>query len=90
MNLMTVHNNVYIPKESWPYWTWSTIEIFIVFAAALMISKEIMTVFHDMALGPVIENWIYWSIVGVIFFLWYIVIRGITLKKSVLGNSVNY
>ena len=31
-------------------------------------------------------NWIYWSIVGVVFFGWYIVIRGLIIKKPILGN----
>ena len=31
-------------------------------------------------------NWIFWSIVTAIFFVWYIVIRSIILKKPILQN----
>ena len=34
----------------------------------------------------VMLNWIFWSIIAVIFFVWYILIRGIILKKSILQN----
>ena len=31
-------------------------------------------------------NWIYWSMVGGVFIGWYLLIRGIVLKKPILGN----
>jgi hypothetical protein len=31
-------------------------------------------------------NWIYWSIVGIVFLGWYLLIRGLILKKPILGN----
>ena len=31
-------------------------------------------------------NWIFWGIVGAIFLIWYLLIRGIVLKKYVLQN----
>ena len=31
-------------------------------------------------------NWVYWSIVGAVFLGWYILIRGIALKKPIMGN----
>ena len=31
-------------------------------------------------------NWIYWSIVGGVFIGWYLLIRGVVLKKPILGN----
>ena len=31
-------------------------------------------------------NWIYWSIVGAVFLGWYLLIRGLFLKKPILGN----
>ena len=31
-------------------------------------------------------NWVYWSIVGAVFIGWYILIRGIALKKPIMGN----
>lgn len=33
-----------------------------------------------------ILNWIFWSIVAGIFLAWYIIIRGIILKKSIFEN----
>lgn len=38
---MGVHNNVHIPKESWPNWTWYAIEFGIVLAISLLIAREI-------------------------------------------------
>ena len=87
---MVVHNNICIPTESWPHWTWFAIEFFIVFATALLITKEFMTAYDGLGLNQVMQNWLFWGIFSIIFFLWYIVIRGIILKKPVLGNSVNY
>ena len=31
-------------------------------------------------------NWIFWGMVGAIFLIWYLLIRGIVLKKYVLQN----
>jgi len=31
-------------------------------------------------------NWIWWSIVGGVFIGWYLIIRGLILKKPILGN----
>ena len=84
---MTVHNNVYIPRESWPYWTWFVIEFSIVFAASLMITTEIMGIFKNMGIDQVMQNWIFWSIVAILFFVWYILLRRIILKRPVLENS---
>ena len=38
---MTVRNNVHIPKESWPHWTWYAIEFGIVLAIAMLVSRSI-------------------------------------------------
>ncbi len=82
-----VHSNVYIPRESWPHWTWFAIEFFIVLAASLLIASEIMvTVFDDTEMGETIQNWIFWSIVGILFFMWYIILRGLVLKRTILEN----
>lgn len=83
---MTYHNNVHIPKESWPNWTWYAIEFFIVLAASLMISDKTMQYLHEAVTDPVIQNWVFWSIVAILFFVWYVVIRGIILKKPILEN----
>ena len=31
-------------------------------------------------------NWVYWSIVGAVFLGWYLLIRGLILKKPIMGN----
>lgn len=38
---MGVHNNIHIPSESWPNWTWYAIEFFIVLAVSLIISWKL-------------------------------------------------
>lgn len=46
---MGAHNNVHIPKESWPRWTWYAIEFGIVLAASLLLAREM----SDYMLGGV-------------------------------------
>lgn len=38
---MGAHNNVHIPGESWPGWTWYAIEFGIVLAAAMVVSWKV-------------------------------------------------
>ena len=38
---MGVHNNVHIPSESWPHWTWYAIEFGIVMAVSMLVSREV-------------------------------------------------
>lgn len=38
---MGVHNNVHIPRESWPNWIWYAIEFAIVLAISMLIAREI-------------------------------------------------
>jgi hypothetical protein len=81
---MVTHNNVHIPKESWPHWTWYAIEFFIVLAISLLVSREITN--SIAGLDESMQNWIFYSIVGAIFIGWYIIIRGLILKKKILEN----
>lgn len=104
-----VHNNVHVPKESWPHWIWLVIEFFIVLAIANVIAYQTSPAFEDMVVTKNLECeqvshesecsfaeeassdekmliWIYWSIVGAVFIGWYIIIRGIILKKPILEN----
>ena len=81
---MGSHSNIHIPKESWPHWTWYAIEFGLVLAASMLISREVTNSFTDIA--PDIQNWLFMGIVGIIFLAWYIVIRGIILKKKILEN----
>jgi len=81
---MVSHNNVHIPKESWPRWTWYTIEFFIVLATSLLVSREITNSVGG--LEESMQNWVFYSIVGAIFLGWYIIIRGFIFKKKILEN----
>ena len=82
---MGAHNNVHIPSESWPRWTWFAIEFGIVLAASMLISREITNSIEELA--PDIQNYVFMGIVGLIFLAWYIGIRGFILKKKILRNS---
>lgn len=81
---MVTHNNVHIPKESWPRWTWYAIEFFIVLATSLLVSREITNSIGG--LDESMQNWVFYSIVGTIFLGWYIIIRGFIFKKKILEN----
>lgn len=86
---MSVHNNVYIPRESWPYWTWFAIEFFILLAASALIANEVVLYLEQqqMVLEPTTQNWVFWSIVGLVFLVWYVIIRSKILKRRILENS---
>lgn len=81
---MGSHSNVHVPKESWPHWTWYAIEFGIVLAVSMLVSREITDSIADLA--PDTQNWVFMGIVGAVFFAWYIVIRGLILKKKILEN----
>ena len=82
---MGVHNNVHIPKESWPHWTWYAIEFGIVLAISMLVSREITN--SIAGLSPEAQNWVFYAIVMGIFIGWYVIIRGMILKKPVLENK---
>lgn len=81
---MVSHNNVHIPKESWPNWTWYTIEFFITLAVSMVIAFKTTDTIEGLA--PDIQNWVFYGIVTLVFVAWYIVIRGLILKKHILRN----
>lgn len=80
---MGAHNNVHIPRESWPYWTWFAIEFFIVMAIAALSSREIVNMIAKDA-DPAMQNWFFFGIIGAIYLGWYIGIRWLVLKKKIL------
>ena len=82
---MGAHPNVHVPKESWPNWTWYAIEFGIVIAVSMLVSREVTNSFEGLA--PDMQNWVFMGIVGVIFFIWYMVIRSFILKKKILENK---
>jgi intracellular septation protein A len=82
---MGVHNNVHIPKESWPHFTWLAIEFFIVMAIAALSSKEIVNVVAK-EMDPTMQNWVFFGVIGGIYLTWYIGIRWMVFKKKILEN----
>jgi len=81
---VVTHDNIHIPKESWPHWTWYAIEFFITLAIAVVIAFKSTDAIEG--LSPELQNWVFYGIVTLVFFVWYIVIRGLILKKHILGN----
>ncbi|MEX0861843.1 hypothetical protein [Nitrosopumilus sp.] len=76
---------IHIPKESWPNWTWYAIECIIVIALSMLTSSKITDSIDG--LTPEVQNYVFMGIVGGIFLVWYIGIRGFILKKKILRNS---
>ncbi len=81
---MVTHDNIHIPKESFPHWVWYAIEcvllIVISFLAAVKIADSIE------GLSVEVHNYVITGIVGIFFLVWYIGIRGFILKKKILRN----
>jgi hypothetical protein len=78
------HDNIHIPKESFPHWIWYVIEIFIVLALSLVASSKITNSIEGLTLET--QNYMFIGIVGIFFLVWYIGIRGFILKKKILQN----
>lgn len=103
------HDNIHIPKESWPHFTWYVIEFVIVVLIAFLIAFQVTPLFEEMVVSQGLEcyqeshitkcssaeesttdesvlNWIFASIISLVFLVWYIGIRGFVLKKKILQN----
>jgi len=78
---------IHIPKESWPSWTWYAIECVIVIAISMVTSSKITDSIEAIAELPEIQNYVFMGIVGLIFLIWYVGIRGFILKKKILQNK---
>ncbi len=81
---MVTHDNIHIPKESFPHWIWYVLEITIVGAISFITSSKITDSIEG--LTPEIQNYVFIGIVGIFFLIWYIGIRGFILKKKILEN----
>ncbi len=81
---MGTHDNIHIPKESFPHWIWYVIEIAIVLALSLVASSKITNSIEGLTLET--QNYMFIGIVGIFFLVWYIGIRGFILKKKILQN----
>lgn len=81
---MGVHNNVHVPKDSWPAFAWYAIEFFVVLAVGIMIAVESMGYFANLKLAPDVTNWVFWGIVGGPFLVYYIIVRPLLFKRPAL------
>ncbi len=81
---MGTHDNIHIPKESFPHWIWYVIEIAIVLALSMVASSKITDSIEGIT--PETQNYVFIGIVGIFFIVWYIGIRGFILKKKILQN----
>ena len=82
---MGAHNNVHVPKESWPFWTWFAIEFFIVLAVGALSSREIVRLFEN-TFNPGMQNWLFFGVIGAIVGAWYMGIRRLVFKRSILES----
>ena len=82
---MVAHDNIHIPKESFPNWIWYTIEATIVIVISFAISFKVAESFTEVT--PEVGNWILTGTFGACFLIWYIIIRGLILKKKILQNK---
>lgn len=81
---MVAHDNIHIPIESFPHWIWFVIEFAIVLAVSAILSKEATGAIEG--LDEVMQNWVFMGILTSIFGGWYIIIRGLILKKPILSG----
>ncbi len=82
---MPAHDNIHIPRESFPHWIWFVLEATIVMAVAMLVSRQITDSIVE--LSPTNQNWVFYSIVGAIFIVWYVIIRSKILKKPIFQNQ---
>jgi|OM-RGC.v1.032957171 hypothetical protein len=78
-----VHNNVHVPGESWPHFTWLAIEFFIILAIGAFSSRELVHIVAKDA-TPAMQNWYFFGIIFAIIAGWYMVIRNLILRKKIL------
>ena len=81
---MVSHNNVHIPRESWPNWTWYAIEFFITLAVSMVIAFKTTDAIEGLPSDT--QNWVFYGIVTLVFIAWYVLIRGLIFKKHILRN----
>jgi hypothetical protein len=83
---MGAHNNIHIPKESWPAFLWYAIEFFIVLGAGLGISLISIDYFKKMEFNDSMIIWFFWGIIGAAFLVYYLIVRPLVLRKPVLSK----
>ena len=83
---MGVHNNVHVPKESFPKFLWYAIEFFIIIGISVGIAMNSVNYFTQIGFTEQMTNWIFWGISGGVFLVYYIPIRTLIFKKPILKN----
>lgn len=83
---MGVHNNIHVPKESFPSFLWYAIEFFIVLGAALGISMNSMGYFQKIGITQDMTDWVFWGIIGAVFLFYYLIVRTFILKRPILSK----
>ncbi len=83
---MGTHNNVHVPKESFPKFLWYAIEFFIIVGVSVGIAMNSVNYFTQIGFTEQMTNWIFWGIVGGVFLVYYMLIRAFILKKPILKN----
>jgi len=81
---MVAHDNIHIPRESFPNWIWYVIEASLVIVISFAVSFKVAESFE---VSPEVGNWILTGTFGTCFLVWYIIIRGLILKKKILRNK---
>ncbi len=81
---MVAHDNIHIPKESFPHWIWYVIEASLVIVISFAVSFKVAELFE---VSPEVGNWILTVTFAVCFIVWYIIILGFILKKKILKNT---
>ena len=81
---MGTHDNIHIPKESFPHWIWYAIECVLVIVLSMVLSSKITDSIDGLDLE--VQNYVFMGIVGIFFLVWYVGIRGFILKKKILQN----
>jgi len=80
------HNNIHVPKESWPAFMWYAIEFFIVLGAGLGISLNSMDFFKKMGFNDSMTIWAFWGVIGAVFLAYYLIVRPIILRRPILSK----
>jgi len=83
---MGVHNNIHVPKDSWPYFMWYAIEFFIALGAGLGISLISMDYLKKVGFNENMTTWFFWGIVGAVLLVYYLIVRPLILRKPVLSK----
>jgi len=79
---MVTHDNIHIPKESFPHWIWYAIECVLVIVLSFLAAVKITDSFGELPVD--VHNYMITGIVGRFFLVCYIGIRGFILKKKIL------